>query len=216
LSKLFIIGLTYLFVWPSILCLGLTIFRFKLRPLLVPLAFSTVILTNISVWVQSTQMIYLLTLIQFISSATCCWLLFKISLRHSLFMMLITHLACFAIEALVTAVVPQMFIQFVSEDNMMRFFYMGVLYSIVLWLVIGLLKNLRLGFSLIPQSKLNRHLRFRGSALFRIALFSGFCASLAISLSYFLYPKGLVPVVTSLIIILSLLFRISYEWEMKE
>jgi hypothetical protein len=210
------IGLTYLFVWPSMLSLGFTLFRFKLKPILPQIALSTVILTNVSVGLQSTRLVYLLAFFHFLSSAVCCWLLFKISLRHSLLIMLINTLACFAIEALVTALVPSMFIQFVSKDNMLQFFYLGLLYSFVLWLVIGLLKSLRLGFSFIPQSKLNRYLRFRGSRLFRIALYSGFCASLAISLSYFLYPKGLVLIVISLIVILSLLFKVSYEWEMKE
>lgn len=216
MTKLLFISLTYLFFWPTILCFGLTLFRFKLKRLIPQILISSLLLVNVSLWLQATDLVYLLSLIQFLSAFVCLWLIFKIPVKYSFLMMLITYVCSFAIEGISTFLIPYLFVQFVTNQNMIQFFYGGIIYCSIVWIITLMIKKWRLGFSFIPLSGDVQHIQFKGTSSIKYALIIGFFVTLGTSLCYFLYPAALTAFTIVTFIPLVMLLRISYKWELSE
>jgi hypothetical protein len=213
--KVILIEISYLLYWPGILSLALTLFRFKLRPILLQIILSSLLLSNISVMLQTTNLVYLLAIIQFLSAFACLWLIFRIPMRFSFLMMLIAYLIGLGVEWIETALIPQMFIQFIDEANMFDFFYTGMILNITIWSINVLLRKKRIGFSFIPQN-MQQKLQFTGSLSLRVAMIGGLLTVLLSSIFNFLYPKALISLSIALATLIAILLRISYRWEVAD
>jgi hypothetical protein len=217
MMKLFWIGITYWLVWPAHLCFGLTLFRFKLKPLIPHIIFTTLAMSCLSVFLQTTSFVYLLSIVQFLGLIVFVWLIFRISLIHSIILNIFAYSIAYLSEDLMNFLIPSTYITFVTEGNMVWFFTTGIAYASFFVVYIVILRTTRLGFSFIVRPKnRTRKLTFNysGPFTFKIVLVTSFTAMMLDSLFYFLYPGGMAVISALILTAIAVLLRISYRWEM--
>jgi hypothetical protein len=217
IMKFFWIGITYWLIWPAQLCFGLTLFRFKLKPLIPHIIFTTLAMSSLSVFLQTTKFVYLLSIVQCLGLILCVWLIFRISLIHSIILNIFTYAIGYLSENIMNFLFPSTNITFVTEDNMVWFFTTGVIFALFYVIYTIILRTTRLGFSFIVRPKnRTRKLTFHysGPFTFKIVLVTSFAAMFLDSLFYFLYPGGMAVISALVLTAIAVLLRISYRWEM--
>lgn len=214
--KYFLIELSYFMFWPSFFCFALKLFRFPLKMFIPQIAFSSMLLTQISMLLQTTNLAYFMSILHFTCTLLCMWLIFRIRLLFATVMMLLSYFVASITEYAVNFVIPNTYITFVTMDNMYLFFMTTILNIAIINFFTLFINTLRIGFSYISRSGKPQHLQFVGSPAIKLSLFIGLLIAALSSVFYFLVPKALFVVTLALFILLSVLLRKSYSWEMGE
>lgn len=214
--KMLLIGLSYWIYWPAFLCLGLTLFRFKLKPLIPHIGYTTMVMSFVSIFLQSTKFIYFMSIIQFVSLVLCLFLIFQISLLHSFIMTMFAYSIMLIMETAMNAIFPSTRITVVTEENMLAFFLTILPFSAIPVVLAVVLRKTRLGFSFIVRPK-NRvtsmNIIYHKTAALNPVLIISFLTMFIDSLGFFFFPKALALISLVLLSIVGILLRISYKWE---
>jgi hypothetical protein len=214
MEKYLLIGLTYLVFWPSLLIFGLKLFRFRLKPFVPHIAFATLLLSQLSYLLQTTNLMYMMAIIQFLALWLAFWLILRIQVQYALLMALFSFITETITEIVVNSLVPATSIAEVTEENMVRFFLSGVFICLFPLAYTMILHATRLGFSFIPQSKKPKRIHFTGNFWVNAAIVTAIVIFFLGSFIFFFYPWALILEMIVLIILLSVLLRRSYHWEL--
>jgi hypothetical protein len=215
--KLFLIGIGYLLYWPSVLCFAFTLFRFRLKPLLLHIVFSSLLLTTLSVYVQNSHFLYWLSVSNALGLVFCMWVIFRINLIHSFIIVFLSLLIVIVTEGAVDYVLPFTAVRFVTEDNMYSFLTNVIFVCLCVMFYILILSKCRWGFSFIVRPRSKEKLlepRYRGNKILSITLLIGFIATFFASFAFFLYPDIVIYLLLIMILVVAILLRTSYRWEM--
>jgi hypothetical protein len=141
----------YFFGWASLLSLGLVLFRFKLRPYMLQIILSSVLLDYISVLLQVHQKIFLLTTVQPISAILCYWLIFRIRWIYAIIITVTSYLINFSLEAGLNLAAAKFKVNafLLAIQNSDIILAISIIFIDIL--VCYLLIKYRLGFSFIPR-----------------------------------------------------------------
>ncbi|MFC0212341.1 hypothetical protein ACFFK0_07690 [Paenibacillus chartarius] len=158
----------------------------------------------------------MMSLINFIIGVLAFWLILRIPLLYSIIMMMITFSVFSLIEYISTQLFPKSLITFVTEHNQYLFFWSGLLICVAQLILTCILHLTRFGFSFIPQSKIPVRSTFIGGPLVKRLVIFSFPIVLAGSILVFLYPEGYILHSIGLLIILGVILRKSFRWEMMD
>jgi hypothetical protein len=216
LMKYAVIELTYMILWPSFFSFVLKLFRFPLKPYAGHIAFATLLMSQVSILLQTTHLAYFMSIIQFVSALLCMLFIFRIRLFHSTVMVLLGYLVSSVFENTMNFLIPSTYITFITELNMCRFFLSSLFLSGLLNLCTFVLHATRIGFSYVPRSGRTQQPHFVGSPAVKLALIAGLLAATFYSLSFYLYPDALIAISFVFLAVLAILLRKSYRWEIGE
>ncbi|KIL36808.1 hypothetical protein SD70_31270 [Gordoniibacillus kamchatkensis] len=214
--KYLLIELTYLMLWPSFFSFALKLFRFPLKAFIVQIAFSSILLSQLSTLIQSTKLAYFMSILHCLGTMLAMWLIFRVRLMYSIIMVLLADLVFSVTEYAINIINPSGYITFVTEDNMFHFFVSGIPFIIAVNLITVAMSCFRLGFTFISRSGQTKRLQFVGSTVVKITIFAGMLMLAISSLLYYFIPKILLAFALALFIVLAILLRKSYRWEMEE
>lgn len=145
----------YIFIWYSMLALSLSLFRFPLKANKLQLMYSIILLTCISVPIQHFKVVYLITIIQPIAMMGCLFIIFRLRFLYTIIMTIIPYTITILLELFVV-LIKNLFkydtsVIELQGDNLTSAWIVIVLTFVLVFL----LKKLRLGFSFIPRNKKN-------------------------------------------------------------
>ncbi|MFC0212340.1 hypothetical protein ACFFK0_07685 [Paenibacillus chartarius] len=216
MEKYVLIALSYFAFWPTLFCFGLKLFRFPIKPYILQIAIATLMLSQVSIMLQSAHLVYYMAFTQFTVGTLAIWLIFRMPFIYAFIMMLFSFLLLSIIEFTTNGLVPHTFIDFVNEHNSYLFFWSGLFYCGVQCLFTVLLHVTRFGFTVIPKSKKPQRFAFVGSQALKISSIIAVLIIISNSLLYYIYPKGLVASSLVMIVILVVMLRKFFRWEMDE
>ncbi|KIL36807.1 hypothetical protein SD70_31265 [Gordoniibacillus kamchatkensis] len=214
--KFFIIWLSYMFFWSSIISFGLVLFRFKIRQFLPHILFGSFGLSTIGVIMQSPNLVPFLSMVLFASGTCCMWLILRFPFGHALLLMTVSYMVALMTEWLMNLLLPATTIVVISEDNQFRFLASAVLMSSFHYLYCMVLRRFRLGFSFLSQSYTGKQFFKQNSKTFKAAICISILVLLTTSILFYMKPGLNYILAPPALLGLTILFKISYRWEFTE
>ncbi|UQZ82891.1 hypothetical protein SK3146_02051 [Paenibacillus konkukensis] len=150
----------YLVYWPSVLVLALTLFRCKPRNYIGQIIFSTIMLAQVSILIQSFGFIYLLSIVQPICMFLCLCLFFRLRMIQALLMVVIGFGFNIVIESPMTLMLSKFnydaFVQMSKSVSVLP----AILLCLINCCLAYLLSKFRIGFSFISANRFHRQARY--------------------------------------------------------
>ncbi|OMF19497.1 hypothetical protein BK127_06025 [Paenibacillus sp. FSL H7-0331] len=206
--------LIYFLVWPSFFVLALALFRVQLKQYIIPIIVSTCIMTPVAALLQSSEIIYLLTIIQPLAFLFCLMVVFRFKFFHSIMMIGLVFVYSISAEFVYNMIVAQFnyqhFLHILRDEYIMQGFWVSFINYMTTYLII----RSRWGFTFIStrNSKIHSSAMIIQNKLYLSVLI--FLASFSmISLSVYLWKDMFLFIFTSTSTILAFVLHYSYKRE---
>jgi hypothetical protein len=157
---------------------------------------------------------YMMAIIQFVALWLAFWLIFRVQMQYALLMALFSYITLTVTELVVNWLIPATIVTEVTAENMVRFLWSGIFICLFPCIITAILHVTRLGFTFIPQSRMPRQIHFIGSYWAKAIIAFSFAIFFFGSILFFFYPWALTLEMIAWVILLSLLLRHSYRWEL--
>jgi hypothetical protein len=142
----------YFFGWAALLSMGFAMFRFKLQPYIKQIILSSLLLDYISMLLQSSNNLHLITTIQPLSAIVCYWLIFRLRWIYAIIITVAAYSINFILEFFMTMVAANFEIkEFLDAIQTQDDLAIGISIIFIDLIMCLLLNKYRRGFTFIPR-----------------------------------------------------------------